>query len=276
MQFLALAFVLTALQAAENVYQADAMANSQMDAASKLGLRSAASVRPTDLAFPHLAVGDRWETILVIVNMSARPVSFSQNFWTTTGAPLEVTFRSIPDGRLTTTSSARGTLQPGSSFNILLFDSGPPLKTGWSSIDYATTSDRLGGFAIFRQISTGGVFEALVPLSSVDDFRFFMPFDNLEGFVTSMAILNPGAAATEARLTFRNTAGTVLASRTVRLPGGNQTAFAITDTFPETRGQAGVLLVEGSSSFLSGLGFRFHPRGAFATIPIMNWAGMFP
>src|SRR5688572_8483087 len=66
------------------------------------------------------------------------------------------------------------------SFNIVLQDRGQPLQTGWSELDYDSTSDRLGGFSIFRQIIPGRpAFEALVPLSSIDDSRFFMPFDNL-------------------------------------------------------------------------------------------------
>ena len=38
----------------------------------------------------------------------------------------------------------------------------------------------------------------------------------------------------------------------------------------------GVVYIEGSAMFMTGLGFRFNPLGAFATIPIMNWTGMFP
>jgi hypothetical protein len=236
----------------------------------------AAAVRPTDKAFPHLAMGAGWETILVLVNMGSRPITFNQDFWDQQGRPVQVRFRSIPGGVLTTTSSAVGTLPPNSSFNVLLFDSGQPLQVAWSSLDYDSTNDRLGGFAIFRNRVEGRPdFEALVPLSSIDDFKFYLPFDNLEGFVTSMAVLNPGASSTQVTISARSTTGQLLAVSRETLPGGNQMAFVLHDKIPETRNRAGTLLVEGTTSRLSGLGFRFNSGGAFATIPIMNWAGMF-
>jgi hypothetical protein len=37
----------------------------------------------------------------------------------------------------------------------------------------------------------------------------------------------------------------------------------------------GTILFEGSTTRLSALGFRFNAGGAFATIPILNWLGMF-
>ena len=55
-----------------------------------------------------------------------------------------------------------------------------------------------------------------------------------------------------------------------------QVAFSIGARYPQTIGKTGVLYVTGTSGFLSSLGFRFNGAGAFATIPIMNWPGMFP
>jgi hypothetical protein len=159
-----------------------------------------ASTGPTDMVFPYFAVGGPegtgWETSLVIVNMSAQTVSFDQFFWDNVGNPLPVTFRTIPDNQLLTTAKAHGVLQPGGSFNIVLFDSGQPLQVGWSELNYDSSSARLGGYSIFRLLSEGSTrstdFEALVPLSAFDDYKFFMPFDNRQGFITAMAVLNPG------------------------------------------------------------------------------------
>jgi hypothetical protein len=102
-----------------------------------------------------------------------------------------------------------------------------------------------------------------------------MPFDNLQGFITSMALVNPGS--TDTLVTFRilDTSGALLGTYTRRLSAGNQTAFVLRDEFPETRNTTGVIYVEGSTNSLSALGFRFNAGLAFATIPIMNWPGMF-
>jgi hypothetical protein len=234
-------------------------------------------VLATDQVFPHLAVGDGWETILVLVNMSATSVNFTQEFYDPSGNPMAVTFRSVPDNELVTTSAAEGTLTPESSFNILLFDGGPPLKTGWSFIDYTSSAARLGGYVIFRNRIQGVTdFEAFVPLSAKDDYRFYFPFDNLEGFVTSMAILNPASdLAAHVTLAFLDPDGNWLGTEALTLAPGQQMAFSVPERFPVTQDRVGTVYVESDTDRLSGLGFRFNPKGAFATIPILNWIDMF-
>jgi hypothetical protein len=215
---------------------------------------------------------------MVLVNLSSQTVAFHQFFFDQSGAPLPVTFRSIPSGNVITTSVVVATLPPNESFNIVLFDAGQPLQVGWSGIAYDSSpvTTRLGGYAIFQHVLATGAFEALVPLSSIGDYKFYLPFDNRNGFVTSMALLNALTPATTATLTFRDTLGNLLATRTITLPAFNQKAFTLVELAPETIGTAGAVYVQGTSTTLSALGFRFNPLGAFATVPIMNWAGMFP
>ena len=244
--------------------------------------RASSTNRPTfffsgDRVFPHLAIGAGWETILVLVNLTNAAVSFTQSFYDPSGNPMPVTFKSVPGGVLTTASAAAGTLGPNASFNILLTDDGGGLKTGWAFVSYDATNARIGGYAIFRQRIQGSPdFEALVPLSGYDDSIFVMPFDNVDGFVTSMAILNPGVNLTSTVEAFiMDTSGTVIGTDSIVLAPGQQQAFSIPDRFPLTRNQIGTIQFYGSTNRLSGLGFRFNPGHAFATIPILNWSGMF-
>lgn len=234
-------------------------------------------VLPLDKVFPHFATGGGWETILVLVNLSAARTEFQQYFYDPNGRPLPVTFRSIPEGQLLTTSAASGVLNAGGSFNILLYDQGGPLQSGWSVLAYDAANARLGGYAIFRQRTQGRPdFEALVPLSGMDDSIFVMPYDNIEGFVTAMAILNPGSNLTSTvRVTILDKSGRTVGTDSIVLAPGRQETFIVPDRFPATRNGIGTIRFEGSTNRLSGLGFRFGSSGAFATIPIMNWAGMF-
>jgi hypothetical protein len=237
------------------------------------------SVQAGDVVFPHFAFGNGWNTTLVIVNMSPVTVAFKQYFFDQSGNLLPVTFRTIPGGNLVTTSSAEGSLQPNTSFNILLFDPGvgSVTKIGWSVLLYDSVNTRLGGYAIFQQILSLGTYEALVPLSSESDYKFYLPFDNRAGFTTTMAIANPGNAATTVTFTFRDTSGNQLGTATGTIPPGNQKAFLLSDLAPQINGFAGAAYVTGSTTYLSALGFRFNlVSGAFATIPILNWPGMFP
>ena len=90
-------------------------------------------VQTSDQIFPHIATGSVWETVIVIVNMSAQPIDFVQRFYAQSGQPMTVTFRNYPQGELTTTAASQGRLPPGASFNFALFDSGQPLQVGWAT-----------------------------------------------------------------------------------------------------------------------------------------------
>jgi hypothetical protein len=259
---------------AENAIMAAPAATRNLES---LSARPQAFVLPLDKVFPHFATGGGWETILVLVNLSSTRIDFDQYFYDPAGRPLPVTSKSIPGGELFTTSAAAGRLGPGSSHNILLFDQGGPIKTGWSVISYDSSNSRLGGYAIFRQRTQGKPdFEALVPLSGMDDSIFVMPYDNIEGFVTAMAILNPGANLTSTvRVTILDSSGRTLALDSLVLAPGRQETFIVAERFPVTKNGIGTIRFEGSTNRLAGLGFRFGSSGAFATIPIMNWSGMF-
>lgn len=231
-------------------------------------------VDSTDKIFPHLAIGGSWDTTIVLVNLGTTTISFSQYFFDQTGTSMPVTFKSVPDGQITTSTGIGGTIGPATTVNLVLSDPGTAVKVGWSVLDYDSTATRLGGYAIFRQRVAGRPdFEALVPLSSYADEAFVMPFDNLNGFATTIAILNPGAnLASTVTAHIRDSNGVLLGSpQTITLGPGAQTAFSIPERFPASRDQVGSIYFEGTTNRLSALGFRFNPGGAFATIPIMNW-----
>jgi hypothetical protein len=231
------------------------------------------------LVFPHFAIGGGWNTGLVIVNMSPQTITFDEYFVDQSGNPLPVTFQTIPGGQVITTAALHGVLPENQSFNFLLLDPGPGSKpqAGWSFLSYDFVNTRLGGYAIFQHVLNVGSFEALVPLSGMTDYKFYQPFDNRAGFTTTMALVNFNTVPTTVTFTFRDTNGNILAATSRTLQAANQAAFALSDIAPQINGFAGTVYVEGSTHFLSALGFRFNlAGGAFATVPIMNWSGMFP
>lgn len=237
-----------------------------------------AFVGGSDIIFPHLAAGGGWETDLVLVNMSANPITVTQQFYAQDGGPMEVAMRSVPDGTELSANAVQSTLAPGGSLKIVLYDTGAPLRVGWSSISYDMRLGMVGGYAIFRnRVPEGTEFEALVPLSAYDDTRFLFPFDNLEGYVSSMALVNPAAdSGCEVTLAFLDMDGVVMLTDSMTLGPGEQTAFVLRERYPEVSGQVGSVYVQGDMPYLSALGFRFNLKsGAFATVPILNWSGMF-
>jgi len=234
-------------------------------------------VQPNDKIFPHLATGGGWETVIVVVNLSDSAVDYNQYFYDTAGKPLAVTFRTIPDDRIVTSTGTDTHLPPGATLSYLLYDQGGPLVTGWSVIAYDSANVRLGGYAIFRQRNAGRPdFEALVPLSGFDDDEFVMPFDNTAGSSTAMAIVNPGGTLTSnVTAIVRDVQGRTIGTGTISLGPQTQQSFLLADKFPVTAGKIGSIRFSGSTNRLTGLGFRFNSAGSFATIPILNWSGMF-
>lgn len=279
---------LTALLAGE-AYAAKSWRRSASGKPSRIA-QSAASIRAktdaekkayigsTDIVFPHLAVGGSWESEVALVNLGSNTVSFSQFYYDQAGNPMAITIRSLPDGQTETTDSIDATLGPGERFTFLLSSDSQETRVGWSYLDYITQGQRLGGFVVFRAI--GGPawpdLEAVVPLSAIDDFIFFLPYDNLDGFTTSMAIVNGSIGATnEVSAVVLDQDANVLERKTITLAPGEQRAFALTDEFPATANNIGTIYFEGSFDLLSALALRFNPSGAFTTVPVLNWPGNF-
>src|SRR4051812_39550213 len=235
-------------------------------------------VDSTSQVFPHLATGGGWETVIVIVNMSNVSVPFSMNFFGEDGLPLAVSFRDYPGSNVVTSSGATGNLPGNASFNFALFDSTPSTRIGWASLSYDSTIGRIGGYAIFRQRVAGRAdYEALVPLSSYTDYRFYMPFDNIQGFLTGMAIVNPSSNVTaHVTLTALDLGGVIIDRVVLTLPPGNHTSFLLNDRFPQFANRLGTLYVESDTNRLSGLGIRVNAAGgfAFSSVPILNWENM--
>ena len=230
----------------------------------------------TDKIFPHVAFGGGWETSMTLVNLSATSLKPTLRFYDQSGAPMTVTLLVIPDDVQVTGSGFDVTFGPNQTISFLLRDVGQDLRIGWSNISYDATNSRIGGYAIFRQkVQDRPDFEAVVPLSSFYHYVFVIPFDNLGGFVTSMALLNPVDYPIRVSATVLDHNAIKLEISDITLAPRNQIAFSIPDRFPSTQNRIGTIRFSGNTSGLSALGLRFNPGGAFATIPVLNWSGMY-
>jgi hypothetical protein len=239
-----------------------------------------AMIGPTAQIFPHIAIGETWETMMTIVNLTEQTVDFTQSFFNSDGTPMRVTLRTYPQGLLIEDVGVAGRLPAGTSYSYTLIDDGRALRTGWANLVPASTQVRLGAYAVFRQKVPDRpvVFEALVPLSDYDDSIFAMPYDNLQGFETGMALTNPATnLPTTVQLRFMDLNNQLVLQDTFILPPRAHLAFAMSGRYPALAGRVGVVWVRGSTDRLSAIGLRFNlgGGGAFSSIPTMNWSGMF-
>ena len=167
--------------------------------------------------FPHLAVGEGWQTTITYINYSPEEVSCQTDFLSDQGSPLLVSFPGLG-----TVSSRTDDLPPGGSVHEETnVDLSAPLAPGWAR---ATCSGPVKASLLYRRFE-GGVpnGEAGVNATTVPAPRFVTFAEQGEDkFGTGVAYANP--SDTEALVTFtvRDTAGQMLDSfDQLLLPGGH-------------------------------------------------------
>lgn len=215
----------------------------------------------------HIADGSGWKTTLVLVNPDAvNPITVTIGF----KAGLNTApSRSLPlVGRSYIAGSTFSVPVPASSSVTIesLGNALDPLWMGWAELN---SSGPLNGFAVFKGDRSGIESEGAVPMLSGASNRFFMPFDNTSGVVTSVAAVNSGSNVT---LTFRDPTGAVVdlgGATTYVLPLQGHSAFELTQPQFRLGGLRGVAEFTSDGPDLLGLGLRFNDaRRAFTSLPV--------
>ena len=124
----------------------------------------------------------------------------------------------------------------------------------------------LMGTAVFRQRSATGLdSEGAVQVVPPVGDRVVLPFDNTQGFVTALAVLNEsGSDGPPLSIVIKDENGQTIPSGLVRLYPYSRVAFGMPAQFPASKDRRGT--IEFSGSHFSVLGLRFNPRGAFTSI----------
>lgn len=218
-----------------------------------------------DSILPHIADGNGWKTLITLVNMDSKIVQYT------------LTFRSSPAGQpwqlniggLGAVNTISGTIPIGGS--AFFETTNPPGTTsvGWAQLD---TYDRIGGMAVFRFAPPGlQDTEAVVPFESEYDDDFLIPFDNRNGFVTSLALVNPSSyAVASVFVEFRDGAGQRILLDTITLQPREHLPFSTTARFPVSAEKNGVIAFSTNALGISALGIRFNPRFSFTSVHALS------
>lgn len=163
------------------------------------------------------------------------------------------------------------TIPVNASWTIQTAGAPDAISSGWAEVVCSTcvgNSKGVSGLAVFRQLQPDGrIQEAAVPVNSTLMQRSLLPFDNTNGFVTSMAIANLSATETaRVRVAFRDSLGRLLRVDKLKdIPPRGHSAFELAREFPAVqglRGTADFWILDGQ---ISVLGLRFSPSGAFTS-----------
>jgi hypothetical protein len=141
------------------------------------------------------------------------------------------------------------------------------LLQGWAEL---VSSRPLNGTTIFRQRNQNGIdSEGAVPIPLATATRVVLPFDNAEGFVTSLALLNESVSSpVTLSIMLRDESGQTISMESYLLEPLSRSAFALPEQFLTTQGRRGTAEMSGSSFSLFGL--RFNPRGSFTSVSGMS------
>ena len=230
---------------------------------------------PDDVSFAHIAVGGVWRTSFYTINMSNNPIPYSLYFYDGAGNPLTLPVAQS-DGSILRLSVWSNTIQPNGEQNFTATNTDPDLKVGQAVLVYDHSLGQIGGFSVFQEAIPGQpVYEATVPLSG-SDYKFYLAYYHFDGYVSGVALANPGTTSTVVSITALDNLGHIILQDSIPMGPLSHTSFVLTDRYPQLNNTRGNLYVTSSNGRLSAVGLRFSPAGAYTTIPIMNWTGMFP
>jgi len=222
------------------------------------GLCSAEIVFDGGGVIPQLVDGNGWKTIITLVNLNDTSATYTLYLNDDRGAALSLTTN------LGTGSDFSGTLPPRGSTVIETAGLNAGLSQGWAYVTTPLTSI-IGGTAVFRRVALGQPnYEASEPIDTGITSRFALPFDHITD-ATGVAIVNPLGSATIS-ITFRDEGGITFLTDSFQVAQGGHVAYTFTTRYPQTVGRRGTFEISSSSIWISVLGLRFSPSGAFSSV----------
>ena len=225
------------------------------------GELDAAAQGPTTYYFPHLAVGESWQTTITLINDSAQEVTCRTEFTSDHGTPLMVSF----PGR-GTVMDRTDVLSPGGSVHEETdVDLGSMLVPGWAK---ATCTEPVKASLLFRQYDSEGnpVAEAGVNAAAVPATRFVTFAEQAGGKTgTGVAYANPSETAAHVTFTAKDTEGQTLASvvRTLLPDGHDAHVMSVLFGFTSFSGSIEV----NSTEPIVSLSLNFEAAPVFSSLP---------
>ena len=210
----------------------------------------------TALRIPHLVEGGGWRTTFAIVNIDTQPATYNFHFWNDDGSSLALPIAGGQPGVLT------GSLAPGATVFAETPGTSDEAMQGWAEV---ASSGRLGVTSIFH-FTGGGTDSQGTANGTVSGSSVFMPFDNTQGYVTGLALVNANATQQViVTMNFQTDEG-VPASFVVVLPAHGHATYVIPTAFPQLAGRRGALNVTATSPDIALLGLRFSPDLSFTSL----------
>jgi len=219
------------------------------------------------LIIPDVVDGGGWQSTIVITNSSTNSAVANLSFYTDTAGgatqPWNPAF-------LETSSTTGLALLSGSSMFLHTPGTAATLTQGWAEIHadagivaYNIFTNRLPG--VKDQDSTAPAVGATN--------RILVPYDDANGFVSAIAVVNPTATAQSVSVGFQTTDGLIAIDALPTVPAMGHMTFVLSQQFPEISGHRGLAEFYSATGNLSMIALRFNPTQSSTAMPVFFQTG---
>jgi hypothetical protein len=222
------------------------------------------------LTLPHVLDGGGWQSTIVLTNPTLSTASVSLVFHQDISGGGGSQPWNPPFLQVSSTSGL--VMVPGSSIYLQTNGTAAGLTEGWAEMD---ADAGVSAYVVFtNKLPAGGVQydEGTAPAVAPSN-RILVPYDDSNGFVTGIAIVNPTAADQSISVGFRTTDGLVAVSALPTLTAMTHTAFVLSQTFPVIAGHRGLAEFYSATGNISMIGLRFNPTQSFTAAPVQFESG---
>jgi hypothetical protein len=224
------------------------------------------------LVIPQVADGGGWRSTLVLTNSTAVAINGVTLTFLKDIVP-GVPGQTGPWSPTFVEGSLPSSIPAGSSIFLHTPGTGA-LAQGWVQVQ---STAGVQAYVIYTYTANGRDQDATAPAVSSAP-RILVPFDNTNGLVTALAVVNPNPLPLTIAVNFKlsGAAGTLVPGNQIQLPSNGQVAFLLATQTPGTAKVSG--LAEFYSMTPSGANFsiialRANPTGGFTSLETYNESG---
>jgi len=219
------------------------------------------------LYVPQFVDGGGWQSTLVLTNTSTTTATATLLFHSDSG---NGNTQAWTPAFLETSSTTGLALLSGSSMFLHTPGTAATLTQGWAEIHadagivaYNIFTNRLPG--VKDQDSTAPAVGATN--------RILVPYDDANGFVSAIAVVNPSTTPQSVSVGFQTTDGLIAIDALPTVPAMGHMAFVLSQQFPEISGHRGLAEFYSATGNLSMIALRFNPTQSSTSLPVIFQTG---
>ena len=220
------------------------------------------------LTIPHVADGGGWKTTIVLTNTSPNAATATVVFHKQTQADGNTQPWNPPIVEVASTSGMN--MAGGSTLFLNTTGTAADLSVGWAQLNADAS---VTAYVVFSIRAGATQDEGTAPAVAATN-RILVPYDDANGFVTDMAIVNPTGTPMDISVGFRTVDGLVSTGNTLsQVPAGGHLSFALSSQFPVILGHVGLAEFYSATGNFSVIALRTNPTNSFTTAPVYFQTG---